>query len=192
MQAPFNLMRSNELFWNYVVSNWYMGRTPLPFDILAWNADPTRLPAAMHSQFLRACYLENSLATPGAFEIDGTTVDLRKVETPLYILGGETDHIAPWRSVYRTTQLVGGPVRFVLTSGGHIAGMVNPPGKKNARHYVNDELAADPDTWFGGAREVEGSWWVDWLQWAIARSGERVPPPELPAGEPAPGEYVRS
>jgi polyhydroxyalkanoate synthase len=192
MQAPFNLMRTNELFWSYVISNWYMGRKPVPFDILAWNADPARLPAAMHSQFLRSCYLENQLATPGAFKIDGTTVDLRDVETPLYVLGGETDHIAPWQSVYRTTQLVGGPVRFVLTSGGHIAGMVNPPGKPNARHYVNDQIPDDPKVWQAGAQQVAGSWWEDWLAWASVRSGDRVAPPLLPAGDAAPGQYVVS
>ncbi len=191
LSAPFTLMRGNELFWNYVVSNWYMGRKPPAFDILAWNADSTRLPALMHSQFLRACYLENRLTQPGAFEIDGTAVDLSQVQTPLYVLGAENDHIALWRGVYRTTQLVGGPSRFVLTSGGHIAGMVNPPGKKNARHFVNDVPPPDPDQWLAGAKRVDGSWWEDWVAWAAARSGARVAPPHLPEGTPAPGEYVR-
>jgi polyhydroxyalkanoate synthase subunit PhaC len=193
LSTPFTLMRSNELVWNYVVSNWYMGRKPPAFDILAWNADSTRLPAAMHSQFLRRCYLENRLVTPGAFEIDGTGVDLSHVRTPLYVVGAERDHIALWRGVYRTTQLVGGPVRFVLTSGGHIAGMVNPPGKGNARHYVNEaaQYSPDPDQWLAGATRVDGSWWEDWIAWASERSGARVAPPELPEGEPAPGTYVR-
>jgi polyhydroxyalkanoate synthase len=193
LSTPFTLMRSNELVWNYVVSNWYMGRKPAPFDILAWNADATRLPAAMHSQFLRRCYLENRLVTPGAFEIDGTPVDLSQVQTPLYVVGAERDHIALWRGVYRTTQLVGGPTRFVLTSGGHIAGMVNPPGKSSARHYVEDSspYPPDPDVWLAGASRVDGSWWEDWVAWAAERSGARVAPPRLPDGEPAPGAYVR-
>jgi len=188
---PFNLMRTNEFFWNYVVSNWYMGRRPAPFDILAWNADQLRLPARMHADFLRTFYLENRLSQPGGFEIDGTAVDLTRVETPLYVLGAETDHIAPWRGAYRTTQLVAGPQRFVLTAGGHIAGMVNPPGNPKAQHFVGDVHPADPDEWLAGARRVAGSWWEDWTAWATVRSGARVAPPELPDGEPAPGSYVR-
>jgi poly[(R)-3-hydroxyalkanoate] polymerase subunit PhaC len=188
--GPFNMMRTTEFFWNYVVSNWYMGRKPAPFDILAWNADQLRLPARMHAEFLRACYLENRLATPGTFEIDRTPVDVTQVRTPLYVLGAETDHIAPWRSVYRATQLVPGDHRFVLTAGGHIAGMVNPPGSPKAVHFVADTCPADPDEWLVTARRVEGSWWDDWIGWATARSGPRVPPPELPEGEPAPGSYV--
>ncbi len=188
--GPFNLMRTTEFFWNYVVSNWYMGLTPAPFDILAWNADQLRLPARMHAEFLRACYLENRLATPGAFEIDGTPVDLASVRTPLYVLGAETDHIAPWRSVYHTTQLLPGDHRFVLSGGGHIAGMVNPPGNPKAVHFVNDVCPPDPDEWLAGARRVEGSWWDDWTSWAAVRSGARVAPPTLPDGDPAPGTYV--
>ena len=191
--TPFNLMRSTEFFWNYVVSNWYMGRKPAPFDILAWNADRMRLPAQMHAAFMRACYLEDRLVRPGAFSIDGTPVDLSRIETPLYVLGTETDHIAPWRSVYRTTQHVSGPSRFVLTSGGHIAGMVNPPGSSKARHFVGaDGTPPDPDRWLAEARPVDGSWWDDWVAWASERSGGRVAPPQLPDGEPAPGTYVRT
>lgn len=190
MEWPFNLMRSNDLIWRYVVSNWYMGRKPPAFDILAWNADSTRLPAAMHSQFLRACYLENRLTRPGALELDGTSIDLSHVETPLYVLASETDHIAPWQAVYRTIHLVAGSPRFVLSSGGHIAGMVNPPGGKKARFHLNAELPADANAWLAGAERIDGSWWDDWVAWAAERSGERVAPPELPAGEPAPGSYV--
>jgi polyhydroxyalkanoate synthase len=192
MAGAFNLMRANDLIWGYVVSNWYMGRRPPAFDILAWNDDQTRLPAAMHSQFLRTCYLENRLARPGAFEIDGVAIDLTKVETPLYVIGSEKDHIAPWRSVYRTTHLVSGPTRFVLSSGGHIAGMVNPPGNPKARYHVGDTTPPDPDEWLRESPRVDGSWWDDWVAWMSERSGERVAPPELPAGEPAPGSYVRS
>ena len=188
--GTFTWLRGNDLVWTYVVSGWYMGKQPPAFDILAWNADATRLPATMHSQYLRACYLRNDLVEPGAFTIDGTEVDVSRVETPLYVLSAQNDHIAPWRSVYRTAQLVRGETRHVLTSGGHIAGMVNPPGPK-ASFYRRPDLAPDPDDWLAGAEKVEGSWWDDWVGWASERSGERVPPPSLPEGEPAPGSYVR-
>jgi polyhydroxyalkanoate synthase len=188
--GPFNLMRTTEFFWNYVVANWYMGRAPEPFDILAWNADQMRLPARMHADFLRACYLENRLATPGAFEIDGTGLDLSRVRTPLYVLGAETDHIAPWRSVYRTTQLMSGEHRFVLAAGGHIAGMVSPPASPKVRYFVNDACPPTADDWLAGAHSVTGSWWDDWLGWATARSGDRIEPPRLPDGDRAPGTFV--
>jgi polyhydroxyalkanoate synthase len=188
--GTFTWLRGNDLVWNYVVSGWYMGKQPPAFDILAWNADATRLPATMHSQYLRACYLRNDLVSPGAFSIDGTPVDVSTVETPLYILSAQNDHIAPWRSVYRTTQLTGGETRHVLTSGGHIAGMVNPPGPK-ASFYAREDTPADPEEWLAGAEKVQASWWEDWADWASARSGERVAPPTLPEGEPAPGSYIR-
>jgi polyhydroxyalkanoate synthase len=188
--GTFTWLRGNDLVWNYVVSGWYMGKQPPAFDILAWNADATRLPATMHSQYLRACYLRNDLVSPGAFSIDGTPVDVSTVETPLYILSAQNDHIAPWRSVYRTTQLTGGETRHVLTSGGHIAGMVNPPGPK-ASFYAREDTPPDPEEWLAGAEKVQASWWEDWADWASARSGERVAPPTLPEGEPAPGSYIR-
>jgi polyhydroxyalkanoate synthase subunit PhaC len=188
--GTFTWLRGNDLVWNYVVTNWYMGKQPPAFDILAWNADSTRLPARMHSQYLRACYLRNDLVTPDALEIDGTLVDVSRVTTPIYVLSAKNDHIAPWRSVYRTTQLVGGESRHVLTSGGHIAGMVSPPGPK-ASYFAREDLPADPDEWLAGAERLEGSWWDDWVAWASERSGERVLPPPLPDGEPAPGMYVR-
>ncbi len=191
MAGTFTWLRGNDLVWNYVVSGWYMGKEPPAFDILAWNADSTRMPAEMHAQYLRTCYLENRLVRPGAFEIDGSPVDLSKVDTPLYVLSAQNDHIAPWSSVYRVTQLVGGEARHVLTSGGHIAGMVNPPGDPKASYRVNGATPADPGEWLAGAERVHGSWWEDWAAWASARSGERVSPPELPDGEPAPGRYVR-
>jgi len=190
MASSFTWMRGNDLVWSYVVSSWGMGKRPPPFDILAWNADGTRLPAAMHSQFLRACYLENRLAN-GSLELDGTPVDLTRVETPLYVLGCERDHIAPWRTAYQTTQLVSGERRFVLGASGHIAGMVAPPDSAKASHWVNEEPSADPERWLREAERRTGSWWEDWAAWASGRSGERVAPPELPDGEPAPGRYVR-
>jgi polyhydroxyalkanoate synthase len=190
MASAFTWMRGNDLVWSYVVSSWGMGKRPPPFDILAWNADGTRLPAAMHSQFLRACYLENRLAK-GTLELAGTAIDLSRVDTPLYVLGCERDHIAPWRTAYQSTQLVTGQRRFVLGGSGHIAGMVAPPDNAKSSYWTNDELPADPDRWLAAAERKQGSWWEDWAEWASARSGERVAPPALPDGEPAPGRYVR-
>ena len=194
MAGTFNLLRANDLVWRYVSSSWLMGEDPPAFDILQWNADATRMPARMHSEYLRAMYLENRLAK-GTFEIGGRTVSLGRSPSDLYVLSAREDHITPWRGCYRTTQLAGGPVRFVLTSSGHIAGIVNPPGPKR-KHWVNDELPADPDAWFDEATEVWGSWCEDWAAWAAERGGERAAPPPLgseahPPLESAPGSYVR-
>jgi len=194
LSRTFDWLRGNDLVWSYVVSNWYMGRRPPAFDILAWNGDSTRLPAAMHSQYLRACYLENSLVRPGSFSIAGTPVDLGMVTTPLYVLGAETDHITPWRGSFLTTQHVGGPARFTLTSSGHIAGIVNPPQNVKAAYWTTGKdtpKGTTADDWLGAAERVAGSWWGDWTAWATARSGELGSPPRLPDGPPAPGDYVR-
>jgi polyhydroxyalkanoate synthase len=190
MAGTFDWMRGNDLVWSYVISNWYMGKQPPAFDILAWNGDSTRMPAAMHSQYLRSCYVNNLIAQPGAFTIGGTPIDLSKVETPLYVLGAEADHIAPWRSTYRTTQLVGGESTFTLTSSGHIAGMVNPPGNPKAAHWTRPDTPATAQEWLAGAEKQAGSWWEHWLGWAAGRSGAKVDPPLLPLGEAAPGRYV--
>jgi len=190
LAGPFNLMRGNDLLWRYFVSNWLLGKQPPAFDIMAWNEDATRLPAAMHAEYLRACYLNNLLVRPGAFVIDGTPVDVSAIETPLYVVGAENDHIVLWRTAYRTTQLASGEVRFALTSGGHIAGAVNPPGSPKAGYRTAGECPPDPDVWLAKSETSEGSWWEDWAAWAEVRSGERGEPPTLPAGEPAPGEYV--
>ena len=191
LAAPFTWMRGNDLVWRYVVSNWYLGKQPPAFDILAWNDDATRLPAAMHAQFLRACYLDNLLPQPRAAAIDGTPVDLSAVETPVYVLSSQNDHIAPWRSSYRTTQLVGGEARHVLATSGHIAGIVSPPGDRKAAYRTRDGCPPDPEEWLRGSEQAHGSWWEDWAAWAEERSGPRVQPPALPDGDPAPGSYVR-
>ncbi len=190
MRGTFDWLRSTDLIWNSVINNWYEGKQPAVFDILAWNADSTNLPARMHSQYLRSCYLENRLVEPGAFEILSTPIDLSKITTPLYVLGAEADHIAPWRSTYRTTQLVSGEARYVLTSSGHIAGIVNPPGNPKARYWSRPDCPPDADDWRAGAEAHQGSWWEDWLVWASERSGKLVAPPELPPGPKAPGRYV--
>jgi len=192
MRGTFDWLRSTDLVWNSVIANWYQGKQPAVFDILAWNADSTNLPARMHSQYLRSCYLENRLVEPGAFEILSTPIDMSKVTTPLYVLGAEADHIAPWRSTYRTTQLVSGEATYTLTSSGHIAGIVNPPGNPKARYWTRPDCPADPDDWRDGAVLHEGSWWENWLSWASQRSGKLVAPPELPPGAKAPGRYVVS
>jgi polyhydroxyalkanoate synthase len=189
--GPFLLMKANDLVWRYVVSSWLMGKRPPPFDLLAWNADGTRIPAAMHSQYLRGCYLENALTRPGGLTIDGVPVDMSAVRTPLYVLGSEVDHIVPWRSSYRTTGLVGGEVRYRLSSGGHIAGLVNPPGGTKARFWAAESHPDDPDAWRAASEEHAGSWWEDWAAWAAERSGRQVDPPDVPDGDPAPGQYVR-
>ncbi len=194
MARTFNLLRANDLIWNYVGSNWLMGEDPPAFDILAWNADSTNMPAAMHSQYLRSCYLENAFAR-GDLELDGTRLDPSKIGADLYVVGAEVDHIAPWRSTYATTQLVRGQTRFVLTSSGHIAGIVNPPGGKR-RYWTGDELPAEAEAWLAKAAEHHGSWWEDWAEWMDTRAGKRREPPPLgtdehPALGDAPGTYVR-
>jgi polyhydroxyalkanoate synthase subunit PhaC len=192
MATTFDWLRGNDLVWNYVVANWYMGHRPPAFDILAWNSDSTNMPAVMHTQYLRACYLENRLVRPGAFTIAGTPIDLSRVRTPFFVLGAEADHITPWRGTYRTTQVLGGEVHYVRTNSGHIAGVVNPPGSPKSAHWTNPRNPSDPDRWLAGATCHQGSWWEEWLGWVSERSGPMVRPPELPDGEPAPGRHVRN
>jgi polyhydroxyalkanoate synthase subunit PhaC len=193
MAQTFDWLRGNDLVWSYVVNNWYMGKTPPAFDLLAWNADSTNMPAAMHTQYLRACYANNVLVRPGAFRIAGTPIDLSKIRQPMYVLGAEADHIAPWKGTYLTTQHVGGEVRYTLTSSGHIAGIVNPPGNPKAAFWTrrHADRGVDAEAWRDGAERVSGSWWDDWVEWAAARSGQLVTPPRVPPGEPAPGSYAK-
>src|SRR5512132_2430766 len=193
MATTFDLLRANDLIWNYVASNWLMGEDPPAFDILAWNADSTRMPAAMHSFYLRTCYLDNQLAR-GDMELAGVRLHLDAVIQDLYLVGAVTDHITPWKSSYNTTQLVKGNCRFVLSSSGHIAVIVNPPSPK-ARHWTNSDNPPDPDVWLAGATEHQGSWWEDWLDWAKAHGGQRRKPPPMggdkhPPIADAPGSYI--
>jgi polyhydroxyalkanoate synthase len=194
MASTFDWMRANDLVWSYVVNNWFMGRQPPAFDILSWNADSTRMPAAMHSQYLRSCYLKNEIVG-GSFVINDTPVDLHAIETPLYVLGAEADHIAPWRSSYKTVAAVGaGDVRYTLTNAGHIAGIVNPTGNPKAWYRTKDATAKDEtaDAWFDSSQKHTGSWWEDWAAWAGSRAGALVTPYDLPPGDAAPGSYVRN
>lgn len=195
MARTFDWMRANDLIWNYVVSNWFMGKKPPAFDILAWNADATRMPAAMHSQYLRSCYLHNLLIVPNAFVICGVPIDLGAIETPMYVLGAENDHIATWRTTYMTTQYVGGPVTYTRTNAGHVAGICNPPGNPKACYWTSGpaEHGESPDAWLARAERHQGSWWEDWAAWAQAHGGAQRAPYPLPrTGEPAPGRYVRN
>ena len=193
MAGTFDVLRANDLIFNYVVSNWLLGQNPPAFDILAWNADNTRMPATMHGFYLRRFYVENSIVS-GDLEIAGRRISLADIKHNVYIVSAENDHIVPWRSGYATTQLVSGPARFVLSSGGHIAGIVNPPGPKNW-YKVADEVPADPDEWRRGTTHHQGSWWQDWAEWSSANAGDLVDPPPMgsdtyPVICDAPGTYI--
>ena len=148
MATTFNMLRANDLIWSFVVNNYLLGKSPFPFDLLYWNANSTRMPAAMHSFYLRHMYQENMLVKPGGITLDGVQIDLGKVRTPAFLLSTREDHIAPWRSTYAATQIYKGPVKFVLSASGHIAGVVNPPGSK----YGHWENAKNPPTPGGMAR----------------------------------------
>jgi polyhydroxyalkanoate synthase len=196
MATTFNMLRANDLIWSFVVNNYLLGQEPFPFDLLYWNDDSTRMPAKMHSFYLRRMYQANDLCKPGGITLLGTAIDLRKIKVPSYLVSTREDHIAPWKSTYRGTQLYAGPVRFVLAASGHIAGVVNPPEGGKYSHWVNEELPASPDEWFAGATELSGSWWPDWQRWVTGQDKAMVParvPGEgkLPALEDAPGSYVR-
>ena len=196
MQRSFNLLRTNDLIWNYVVSSWLMGEEPPVFDLLSWNNDSTRMPAEMHSFYLRSCYVENRLAR-GVMELAGQRLDVAAVAQDLYIVAAEQDHIAPWRSAYAGARIPSGQVRFVLSNSGHIAGIVNPPGPKSLHRVVESgELPADPDDWLDAAETHRATWWEDWASWITARAGGLGKPPRMgsrryrPVAD-APGEYVR-
>jgi polyhydroxyalkanoate synthase subunit PhaC len=196
MAMAFNMLRSNDLIWSYVVSNYLKGQPPSSFDLLHWNSDATRMPAANHSYYLRNCYLENRL-TEGSMVLDNTLLDLSKVKVPVYNLATREDHIAPAESVLYGSQFFGGPVKYVLSGSGHIAGVVNPPAAGKYQYWTNDNIRdvklAD---WLKNATEHKGSWWPDWLQWLENLDPERVPArpvgtAELPPIEDAPGSYVK-
>jgi polyhydroxyalkanoate synthase subunit PhaC len=198
MAGTFDILRANDLIFNYVVSNWLMGEDPPKFDILAWNADSTHMPAAMHAFYLRQFYVENKLAA-GELEIEGKLIDLSVIKSPTYVVSAINDHIVPWESAYKTTGLVSGPVRFVLSSGGHIAGIVNPPAPK-AWHMVTETDSALPPTgkaWRSVAERRPGSWWEDWAPWSDVNSGPLQSPPRTgstryPVLGAGPGTYVHT
>lgn len=195
MVQVFNLLRSNDLIWNYVVRNYLLGQDPAPFDLLYWNADATRMPEKLHLYYLRECYIKNALSQ-GNMVLNDTKIDLSKVKTPVYIQSSRNDHIAPYKSIYRSAHLYGGPVRFVMAGSGHIAGVINPPAAKKYQHWLNRNLPQEVDQWLDGAKEHKGSWWPDWEKWLRRKSGTKIPAldPEtgpLTAIEDAPGSYVK-
>lgn len=197
MANSFNLMRSNDLIWPYVINNYFKGKEPLPFDLLYWNSDSTRLPAANHSFYLRNCYLNNNLAR-GKMVIAGQAIDLKKIKVPIYNLATREDHIAPAKSVLLGSKYFGGPVRFVLAGSGHIAGVINPPGKIKYQYWAGPKPRANAivEAWLAKASEHPGSWWPDWLAWLRSHGTEEVKAREPGAGklrviEDAPGRYVK-
>ena len=146
------------------MNNYLLGKEPIPFDLLFWNSDATRMPAAMHSFYLRNMYQRNLLAKPGGVSLAGTPIDLTKIKTPTFLLSTREDHIAPWKSTYAATHIYSGPVKFVLSASGHMAGVINAPGGKYG-HWTNDALSTTADEWFAGARAHDGSWWPEWDKW---------------------------
>ncbi|MCA3413954.1 MAG: class I poly(R)-hydroxyalkanoic acid synthase [Roseomonas sp.] len=192
MATTFNMLRANDLIWSFVVNNYLLGQDPFPFDLLYWNDDSTRMPARMHSFYLRRMYQQNDLIKPGGIELLGVKLDLRKIKLPTYILSTREDHIAPWASTYRATQTYTGDIRFVLAASGHIAGVVNPPDAGKYSHWVNKTLPAAPDAWLASSTELAGSWWPDWQRWVAGQDPVQVSARQPKnAIEDAPGSYVK-
>ena len=196
MANTFNMMRSNDLIWPYVVNNYMRGMKPEAFDILYWNSDATRMPAANHSYYLRNCYLENNLSK-GEMKVAGVTLDLKNITVPIYNLAAREDHIAPAKSVLEGSKYFGGPVKFVLAGSGHIAGVVNSPSRPKYQYWTSEAPnGSDIDKWMAAAKEHPGSWWPNWLEWLKAQNDETVPAREIGGGklrpiEDAPGSYVK-
>jgi polyhydroxyalkanoate synthase subunit PhaC len=196
MATSFNMLRSNDLIWSFVINNYLLGREPFPFDLLYWNSDSTRMPATMHSFYLRNMYLNNVLKEPGGITLAGVPIDLTKVKTPSYFISTAEDHIAPWKTTYLGARLLSGPVKFVCGGSGHIAGIVNPPASKKYAYWTNDQLPASADAWQAGAKRHDGSWWTDWQAWIDRLNGDDKVPARTPgdgklkAIEDAPGSFV--
>jgi polyhydroxyalkanoate synthase len=202
MAGTFNMLRANDLIWSFVVNNYLMGKDPFPFDLLYWNSDSTRMPAAMHSFYLRNMYLGNKLREPGGITLGGVKIDITKVKTPCYFISTVEDHIAPWKSTYMGARLPSGPTKFVLGGSGHIAGIVNPPVANKYGFWTNDatdgNLPENPEDFLAGATQNAGSWWTHWHQWVTSLPGGsakvKARKPEdgaLKVLEDAPGSYVK-
>jgi polyhydroxyalkanoate synthase len=198
MGSVFSWMRPNELVWNYWVNNYLMGQDPAPFDILSWNADGTNLPATLHSQFLDI-FQRNPLVTPGGLTVLGTPIDLSTIKVPAYVVGAIADHLTPWKGCFRNTELLGGDSTFVLSNAGHIASLVNPPNNPKASYFTGElDGANDAEAWLASANQRTGSWWENWADWTLERSGpEKQAPRTLgskanPVLGEAPGDYVRN
>jgi polyhydroxyalkanoate synthase len=197
MSAMFSMLRANDMIWSFVVHNYLLGETPFPFDILYWNADGARLPATMHSFYLRNMYLNNALVKKNGVTLATVPIDVSRITTPIYALATKEDHIAPWQATFVGAKACkNAPVRFVLSGSGHVAGVVNPPVAKKYQYWLNQTLATSSDKWFEAAKEYEGSWWLDWLSWAKPQSGKQLPAIKPGSGklkpiEDAPGSYVK-
>jgi len=196
MATTFNMLRSNDLIWSFVINNYLLGRDPFPFDLLHWNSDSTRMPATMHSFYLRKMYMKNLLRVPGGITLAGVPIDLAKSNVPTYFVSAIEDHIAPWMTTYQGPLVVGGRTRFVLSGSGHIAGMINPPSANKYGYWTNDKLPESAEAWLEGAKQHEGSWWPDWKAWLTPNLGGQVPARvpgkgKLKVIEAAPGSYVR-
>jgi polyhydroxyalkanoate synthase len=195
MAETFNMLRSNDLIWSFFVNNYLMGKEPKPFDLLFWNSDQTRMPKTLHLFYLRKFYGENALAK-GELELDGLKLDLSKVKTPIYVQSSKEDHIAPARSVYKGARLFGGPVSYMMSGSGHIAGVINAPVAKKYQHWTADHLPDTLEAWQASAKETPGSWWPHWAGWLTAKSGKMVPARDPAKGKlkalgDAPGTYVK-
>ncbi|HEY7610936.1 MAG TPA: class I poly(R)-hydroxyalkanoic acid synthase [Alphaproteobacteria bacterium] len=198
MATTFNMLRANDLIWSFVVNNYLLGKDPFPFDLLYWNADATRMPMAMHMFYLRKMYQENLLVKPGGIVLKNVPIDLRKLSIPVCILSTKEDHIAPWRATYAGTQLYKGPVKFILSGSGHIAGVVNPAGSDKYGFWTSDAAKnpKKPEDWLKNAKQHPGSWWPEWKKWIAQFEGEQVPARKPGDGklkvlEEAPGAYVK-
>ncbi|PWC32071.1 class I poly(R)-hydroxyalkanoic acid synthase [Azospirillum sp. TSO22-1] len=197
MATTFNMLRANDLIWSFVVNNYLLGKDPFPFDLLYWNSDSTRMPAAMHSFYLRSMYQKNLLCQPGGVTLKGEKIDLRKVKTPAFFLSTREDHIAPWKSTYQGTQLFTGPIKFVLAASGHIAGVVNPPAAEKYCYWTNEKLPKDSEAWLKDSKQNPGSWWPAWQEWVTGFANGKVPARDpakgkLKALDEAPGSYVKT
>lgn len=192
MAMTFSMLRANDMIWSFVVNNYLLGKDPFPFDLLYWNADATRLPAAMHSFYLRNMYLKNILKNPGGVTLKGVKIDVSTIDIPTYFLSTREDHIAPWKTTFAAMKLLGkSAVRFVLSGSGHVGGVVNPPEKQKYGYWTNDARELNTEKWLADAKEHAGSWWVDWDQWNRALSGEKGASYTPQKGlEPAPGSFV--
>jgi polyhydroxyalkanoate synthase len=191
------MLRANDLIWSFVVNSYLMGEKPPAFDLLYWNSDSTRMPAKMHSQYLRKMYLENSFKEPGGMILAGIPLDVSSIKNPAFFLGTVDDHIAPWKSTFSGASLFKGPTKFVLSGSGHIAGVVNPPSANKYGYWSSRERPkGDPDNWYQKAALKEGSWWPHWQRWITKYAGSKVAPrkpgrkKDFPALEAAPGSYA--
>jgi len=192
MAVAFSMLRENDLIWSFAIRNYLLGQEPMPFDLLYWNSDPTRMPRAMHCFYLRNMYQHNRLRDPGGVKIGKTAIDLRKIQVPAFFLSTREDHIAPWKSTYAGAKLLGGPVKFVLGGSGHVAGVVNPPAAEKYGYLTNPEMPDSADEWLAGATQNNGSWWLEWDRWLAGFAGKQVPARAPKDGlEDAPGSYVK-